>query len=102
MMEQELKIYPSGVNPISIAGIVGLSAIIGSFIPIAPFFFMPINLAVWTAIAISAAVLFLVGYYKARTTIGSPVRSGIEMALIGMLSALVGYLIGAGLGRLFP
>jgi VIT1/CCC1 family predicted Fe2+/Mn2+ transporter len=40
-------------------------------------------------------VLFGVGVYKARAMVGNPARSGLEMALIGTLSALVGYAVGA-------
>jgi VIT1/CCC1 family predicted Fe2+/Mn2+ transporter len=31
---------------------------------------------------------------KARVTVGKPLKSGVEMALIGTLSALAGYLVG--------
>jgi len=98
MMEQELKMFPSRVSPTNIAAVVGFSAIIGSFIPIAPFFFLPIKTAIWVALVTSTAVLFLVGAYKAKTTVGDPIRSGIELAAIGMLAALIGYAIGAVLG----
>ena len=48
----------------------------------------------WLAIGITALVLFAVGGYKASITVGRPTRSGLEMALIGTLSALAGYLVG--------
>jgi VIT1/CCC1 family predicted Fe2+/Mn2+ transporter len=35
-----------------------------------------------------------VGALKARLTIGSPFRSGLQMAVIGIMSALAGYAIG--------
>jgi len=59
---------------------------------------MPVRTAILISLSISTAVLFCVGAYKAKTTVGKPLRSGIEMALIGMLAALVGYAIGALLG----
>ena len=40
-------------------------------------------------------VLFVVGAVKARMTIGHPGKSGLEMAVIGTVSALVGYAVGA-------
>ena len=46
------------------------------------------------AIVISALTLFAVGAYKARITVGHPGKSGLEMAVIGTLSALVGYAVG--------
>jgi len=36
----------------------------------------------------------VVGVYKARVTIGRPLRSGIQMAVIGTISALAGYVVG--------
>jgi VIT1/CCC1 family predicted Fe2+/Mn2+ transporter len=39
-------------------------------------------------------VLFAIGVYKARVTVGKPIKSGLEMAVIGTLSALAGYLVG--------
>jgi VIT1/CCC1 family predicted Fe2+/Mn2+ transporter len=46
------------------------------------------------AILITAIVLFIVGVYKARIYVGHPGKSGLEMAVIGTVSALVGYLVG--------
>jgi len=47
------------------------------------------------SVIMTAAVLFVVGVYKARMTVGHPAKSGLEMAVIGTLSALVGYAVGA-------
>lgn len=78
-----------------IAIIVGLSAIVGSLIPLVPFTMLPVGLSMWVSVAMTALVLFGVGAYKARVTVGHPVRSGLEIALIGTISALVGYAVGA-------
>jgi predicted membrane protein (TIGR00267 family) len=75
--------------------IVGFSAIVGSLIPLVPFAFLPVTHSMWVAVLITAMVLFGVGVYKARAMVGNPARSGLEMALIGTLSALVGYAVGA-------
>ncbi len=48
----------------------------------------------WVSVLITALVLFVVGAYKARITVGKPAKSGLEMALIGTVSALAGYLVG--------
>ena len=101
MTEQELKIYPSKVSPLNIAIVVGFSAIVGSFIPIVPFFLLPIDSAIKATLVISTIVLFFVGAYKAKTTVGNPIKSGVEMAAIGMLAALAGYAIGTLLGARF-
>jgi len=71
-----------------------VAAIIGSLIPLLPFLVLPVATSIWVALALSAVVLFAVGAYKARVTVGRPSRSGLEMAVIGTVSALVGYAVG--------
>lgn len=97
MMEQELKLEPVLRKDALPAGIiVGISALIGSFIPLTPYFFLPLKAATALALVISAATLFIVGFYKAKKTLGRNfIRQGIEMAAIGMISAFVGYFIGS-------
>jgi predicted membrane protein (TIGR00267 family) len=76
------------------AGIVGVAAIIGSLIPLTPFILLPVAPAMAVSLVVAAGALFAVGVFKARLTVGRPARSGLEMALIGTVSALVGYLVG--------
>jgi VIT1/CCC1 family predicted Fe2+/Mn2+ transporter len=52
------------------------------------------------ALVTSTILLFFVGAYKAKTTVGNPIKSGLEMAAIGMLAALAGYAIGAFMGAI--
>lgn len=96
MMSNELKLSPveSG-SALRSAFVVGLAAIVGSLIPLVPFFFLPIATGIPVAIGLAAVTLFAVGAYKAKTTVGRPGRSGLQMALIGTVSALAGYLVGA-------
>lgn len=96
MMEQELKLEPvERKSAVTGAFIVGVSAIIGSFIPLTPFFFLQIKSATILSLIVSSLALFIVGFYKAKKTLGrSFVKSGIEMMVIGMVSACVGYLVG--------
>jgi len=77
------------------AWVVGISAVIGSLVPLAPFPFLPIVTSMWVSVLITAAVLFAIGYYKAHVTVGRPMRSGAEMTFIGTVSALAGYAVGA-------
>ena len=95
MLAEEHQLSPTDRGQaLRSAVIVGIAAIIGSLIPLIPFVFLPMQVSVYTAILVSALVLFVVGFYKARVTVGKPGRSGLEMALIGTLSALVGYAVG--------
>ena len=96
MMSEEHQLSPTDRRQaIKSALVVGFAAVVGSLIPLAPFVFLPIVHSMWVAVAITALVLFGVGAYKARIMVGHPGKSGLEMAVIGTLSALVGYVVGA-------
>jgi VIT1/CCC1 family predicted Fe2+/Mn2+ transporter len=98
MMSEEFQMAPpEKQSALSSALIVGAAAMVGSLIPLAPFLFLAVGLSMIVAIIISALTLFVVGAYKAKVTVGHPGKSGVQMAIIGTLSALVGY----GIGLLF-
>jgi vacuolar iron transporter family protein len=95
MMAEEHQLSPvDRGTALKAAWVVGLSAIIGSLVPIAPFLFLPISMSMWMSVLVTALVLFGIGFYKARVTVGVPMRSGTEMMLIGTISAMAGYLVG--------
>ena len=95
MMAEEHQLQPvNRRHALRSAIIVGVAAIIGSLIPLIPFLFVAVPTAMVLAIALSTLVLFVVGAIKARMTVGHPGKSGIEMAAIGTISALVGYAVG--------
>ncbi|MEX0622007.1 MAG: VIT1/CCC1 transporter family protein [Candidatus Woykebacteria bacterium] len=100
MMKFELGLQPVETrNALSSGVVVGISAVVGSLIPLLPFFFLsPLNIsipqAIWVSLVISALALFVVGSYKAKTTIGDWKKSGAEIAVIGIVAALIGYAVG--------
>jgi len=99
MMAEELKLVPQDRDgPSRSALIVGFSSLLGSIIPLVPYFFVAVETAVWLSFGVSGISLFAIGAYKAKLTIGSPWKSGIEMFLIGSAAAVAGYLIGLVLG----
>ena len=98
MMQEELRLFPEKSTPVQSAILVGLSAVVGSVIPLIPFALFPVQTAVWYALAISSVVLFFIGFMKSKLTTGNVVKAGIEMLVIGMCAALVGYAIGLVLG----
>lgn len=96
MMAEEHQLSPvDRRQALRAAWIVGLSAVLGSLVPLAPFLFLSVSTSMWTSVLVTALVLFGIGAYKARVTVGRPARSGVEMAVIGTLSALAGYLVGS-------
>jgi VIT1/CCC1 family predicted Fe2+/Mn2+ transporter len=105
MMAHELNLAP--VDPTQArrsAILVGFAAIVGSLIPLIPFLVIGQNILLGVAVSlfVSTLGLFAIGWWKARTTIGKPVRSGLQMAAIGIASALAGfaiaYLVSGGRG----
>ena len=98
MMSEELNMSAPITTALSSALIVFAASMIGSIIPIIPFFLMPIIPAMIASVIVCSIVLFLTGAYKAKLTIGTWWKSGLAMMLIGMISALAGYAIGSLLG----
>jgi VIT1/CCC1 family predicted Fe2+/Mn2+ transporter len=99
MMRNEIKLAPiEDKSALRIALVVGFSAFVGSLIPLLPFLLLPLGWAIGVSLVVSALALFGVGAYKARITVGRPLRSGLQMAVIGIVSALAGYAIGALFG----
>lgn len=95
MMAEEHRLQPiSRREALRAALIVGASALVGSLLPLAPFVAFPVGPGMWFSLVSGALVLFATGAYKARVTVGRPWKSGLEMALIGTMSALAGYGIG--------
>lgn len=105
MIREELKLMPvDDGRPLSAAFWIGISAFFGSLIPLAPFIFNyslgnsggeVVYNSIYLALAFSALVLFGAGVVKSKITIGKWYKSGTQIMVIGIVSALVGYLIGS-------
>ena len=105
MMAHELNLAPvEKTQARKSAILVGLAAILGSLVPLIPFIVIgrDILLGIVVSVVVSAITLFLIGWWKARTTVGRPTRSGVQMAIIGLASAIAGFgiafLVSGGLG----
>ncbi len=103
MMSFELDLSP--VDPSEARRsflIVGASTVLGSFIPLIPYFFVGANILQGTeaSVVLCGIVLFLIGVYEAKTTVGSLWKSGLQMAAIGLTAGLAGFLIGHLIGAL--
>jgi len=96
MMAEEIKIVPiEEKGLLKAALIVGFAAVLGSLIPVVPFFGLPVWTAVWGSIVAAGASLFVVGAYKANVLrVGTWWKSGLQMLVIGLVTALVSYAIG--------
>ncbi len=96
MMAFELNLSPVPVGAPRQSGLVVLSAtVLGSVIPLVPFLLgigsVP---AAVVAVALSGIALASIGFYEARTTVGSPWIGAGRLALIGLGAGFAGFLIG--------
>jgi len=96
MMSEELHLEnPEGTMSSFRQGIlVGFSALIGSFIPLLPFFFLNVSQSFFLSLGASLLALFLIGAYKSNLTSGKWLSGGIELMLIGGTAGLAGFIVG--------
>ena len=87
-------------HPVRDSVIIGIAALVGSFIPIVPFFFLPVGSAWWATLVFATLALFAIGFFKAEHFGINPWKSGVELAVVGMAAAVAGYVIGVFLGAL--
>jgi len=101
MMSYELELAPVGMfEPRRSFLLVGGSTVVGSFIPLVPFLFVggDVVTGAMISVIVSGVTLFLIGWYAAKTTMGSLWRSGVQMAAIGLSAGFIGFLIGHFIG----
>lgn len=96
MMAFELHLSEVAAEQPRQSGLVVLAAtVLGSIIPLLPFLLGVggTNGAI-VSVVMSGGMLAGIGWYEARTTIGSPWKGAARMALIGLGAGLAGFLIG--------
>lgn len=94
MMKEELGLSKEFISPLKSMFVVCLATIIGSMLPLVSFFFFPINTAIIISLIISAVALFITGAIEAKFTVGHWLKKGVQLMIIGMLAALIGFVIG--------
>jgi len=103
MMSYELNLEPVGDRDALTSFLIVLaSTIFGSMIPLLPYLLLGRDLVInaLSSVVLSGALLFFIGYYEARVTVGSLWRSGLQMAAIGLAAGVAGFLIGHFAGAL--
>ena len=79
------------------AYVVGASYAVAAIVPLWPYFFFGMHLAMVLSLAATGCALFALGVLKGRVARQSLTRSGVQVLVVGAVSAGLGYLIG-GLG----
>lgn len=98
MMDEELHLQPVESPDILRSAVVStLATLIGHLIPLLPFVWLSRTTALIIGFVLSAAVLFGVGTYEAVSLTGDWRKKGLQMVVIGLGAAAIGFLI----GRLF-
>ena len=86
--------YKEALNRTTISGIWdGLSTTFGSIIPITPFFFFPKEVALFLAVVITTVILFTLGVFIGKISKENLILSGFKMAAVGLLVALISFVI---------
>ena len=99
MAEKELGIsLDETTNPLKDAVTMGISFILAAIIPIFPHFFLEGGPAIGVSIAAALTGLFFLGVGKGRLVQRSPLLQGLEILVVGAVSAGIGF----GLGDLIP
>jgi VIT1/CCC1 family predicted Fe2+/Mn2+ transporter len=100
-IQTELKIGEVYATPFKEGWITGFSTAIGAFIPVAPFLFTEGILAIWISFTLAMMSHFAVGATRSFFTGRGLFRSGIDMFVVGLGVAGVGYLVGKLLEHFF-
>jgi VIT1/CCC1 family predicted Fe2+/Mn2+ transporter len=99
-VQEELGISESATSPYREGWITGLATAIGALIPVLPFFFLDGRTAVIVSFGIAMLSHWLVGAARSVFTGRSVFRSGMDMFVVGLGVALVGYYVGEWIARL--
>ena len=99
-VREELKIGEARSTPLKEGWVTGVATAVGALIPVAPFVFLSGAAAAWTAFALAMLSHFAVGAARSFFTGRSVFRSGIDMFVVGLGVAGVGYLVGDLIAKL--
>jgi VIT1/CCC1 family predicted Fe2+/Mn2+ transporter len=93
-VQEELGIGAPDMSPMREGWITGAATAIGALIPVFPFFVFGGMTAIVVSFVISMASHFLVGAARSVFTGRGVFRSGLDMFVVGLGVALVGYFVG--------
>jgi VIT1/CCC1 family predicted Fe2+/Mn2+ transporter len=99
-VREELKIGEATSTPMREAWITGIATAFGAFIPVAPFLFDTGRGAIWASFILAMVSHFAVGAARSFFTGRGIFRSGLDMFLVGLGVAVVGYFVGERIVKL--
>jgi VIT1/CCC1 family predicted Fe2+/Mn2+ transporter len=99
-VQGELKIGGHEQSPLREGWVTGLATAVGALIPVFPFFVLAGNTAIAVSFALAMASHFGVGAARSVFTGRSVFRSGLDMFVVGVGVAVIGYYVGEWVARL--
>lgn len=93
-VREELKIGEASSTPMREGWVTGVATAFGAFIPVAPLLFSREPWTIWASFGLAMLSHFGVGAARSFFTGRSVLRSGLDMFLVGLGVAVVGYLVG--------
>jgi vacuolar iron transporter family protein len=99
-VREELKIGDATSTPMREAWITGIATAVGAFIPVAPFLFDTGPAAIWASFIVAMVSHFGIGAARSFFTGRGVFRSGMDMFLVGLGVAVIGYFVGERIVKL--
>jgi len=93
-VREELGISAQRITPLREGTVTGTATLFGALIPVAPFLIMSGKPAIAASFALAMLSHFGVGAARSVFTGRSVVRSGMDMFIVGLGVAAVGYVVG--------
>ena len=93
-VREELGIREASSTPMREAWVTGTATALGALIPVAPLLVSTGPWAIWTSFALAMLSHFAVGAARSVFTGRGLLRSGMDMFLVGLGVAVVGYVLG--------
>ncbi len=101
LVEKELGISPEETaSPVKDALVMGVSFVVATLVPILPYLFLQGGTAIGVSVAGALLSLFILGMAKGRLVNKSPLLQGLEILVIGAVSAGIGFALGDLIPRL--
>ncbi|MCA1588011.1 MAG: VIT1/CCC1 transporter family protein [Chloroflexi bacterium] len=96
MVEKELGVGVDEAHgsPLQGALVMGIAFGLGAAVPVIPYLVLPVTAGVYSSVAATALALFGIGVVKSRWTRRSPMRSGLEILVLGAIAGVAGYFFG--------
>jgi len=99
-VREELKIGEATSTPMREAWITGVATAFGALIPVAPFLVSTGRWAIWTSFTLAMVSHFAVGGARSIFTGRGVLRSGMDMFIVGLGVAVIGYFVGEWIVKL--